>query len=329
MEVKDLITVIITVFNRQFNIDRQLKFWKDSGIKVIIVDSSKESIPIDLSAHPNVSYEHFQEGTFYQILFSVIDSINTPYVIQINDDDFVIPDNLLNGVSFLEKNKDYISYQGSFMKFNEKAVQTNYIYCCRGIGNFHKLGISQDTIEKRMELMQRSFVSPNHAIFRRENLRAAYDLVRKQKKIQSIKYFDWIIGFVCSTSGKFYLSKELFHIRSEERLITDMSSAEYPAYLQREKRLTDLLADDEALRILSNYSTQIELKGAPSNIPIDLIKKNLKLYLKLFHSGGTLYRLGWKIGCIPFLIYNQFQINFRFKKEVKRTLDLVAEQKRS
>lgn len=325
LERKKMITVLVTVYNRQVNIERQRKFWEGSGIELIIIDSSKSIYPDHAKLPPNIKYNYFKEGRFYDIIHETLQNVATPYVIQINDDDFVLKSSLLNGISFLEKNSDYVSYQGSFMKFNEKAEHTHPFYCCRGINNFYKFNKGQENIDKRMALMQRSFVSPNHAIFRTTSLLSAYDLVKENERIQSIKYFDWIIGFVCTVKGKFHLSKDLFSIRSEERLITELGSSDYPAYLQREKRLTDLVKDDEALNILGEFMKTDLIDELPENRS-ELIRKHLNTYIALFQKGNFLSRLSWKLACLPFVFYNNRQIRTTYKTEVDELLDIVREQ---
>ncbi|MBU78990.1 MAG: hypothetical protein CMD29_02555 [Flavobacteriales bacterium] len=112
------LTIVIPSYNRQNYILRQIKFWKNKLVKVIILDGSLN--PLDIFKNeipPNIYYIH-DNSTIENRLKIAESMIKTSYSVLLSDDEFFIPSVLENCVLELEKNKEYSVCKGTAIAFD-------------------------------------------------------------------------------------------------------------------------------------------------------------------------------------------------------------------
>ncbi len=101
--------------------------------KFIIADADphcvvKDAIDKKVFSNLDITYHIFPPdntfGDFYNKLASAAEFIKTPYVMQVDNDDFLIPSGLENCMSWLEKHEDYVACSGLIMSMGfEKLPQ--------------------------------------------------------------------------------------------------------------------------------------------------------------------------------------------------------------
>ena len=230
--MKNNLSIIISVHNRQKSLPRIIPIIKSIiSENIYVVDSSEQPFENN-SLLKNVIYKYNKGLNFYENIYSALETINTEYVIHLNDDDFIVASAIEPLLNFLENNQDYVMAHGMFLKINEEDSRLVKYY---GIESYVlqknlERQYNHQVFEDRLAYMFKSFISPNHSIIKTQVLKKAYTFVLKHKEYFPIRYFDKIIGVFISLFGKHKTLDLLFQIRSTSRLIDAQS---YPEELKR------------------------------------------------------------------------------------------------
>lgn len=119
--LKDL-TLIIPTYQRHFYIKRSLKYWSKTGVKVIVVDGSKQSLNYSYikKLNSNIKYIHNNKASFQKRILIATNKIKTKYVMLCFDDEFFILSALSSCIRKLESNKNIVSCCGQSVHFGFK-----------------------------------------------------------------------------------------------------------------------------------------------------------------------------------------------------------------
>ena len=100
------LTLVMPTCNRQNFAIRNMKYWSNTNVKLIVLDDSPK--PIDQSkiqsVGKNIIYVHLEKSWAERIMCS-FDLINTKYVQLIGDDEFYIISAIENCIKELENNE--------------------------------------------------------------------------------------------------------------------------------------------------------------------------------------------------------------------------------
>ena len=136
------ITIIIPTFNRYGYLLRLLRFYDryDHDFKFIIADSSSSNFDIKLKPfinRKNFIYHKFNSNIFFISKISkILESLNTEFAVLCADDDFLIPNGIVESKNFLKSNQDYSSAHGLY--FNHTSfIDTNGYNKSFRIGPIH------------------------------------------------------------------------------------------------------------------------------------------------------------------------------------------------
>ncbi len=127
--LKDL-TIIVPSYNRQNYLIRLIKYWRDTGVKLIILDGSSTNLKKNIKIlDKNIKYIHFPSSLYKRLYYS-IKLIKTKYVMLGCDDEFYVSSSLAKCVKFLSLNKDFVACTGRAISFNFKnnSIIANNIY---------------------------------------------------------------------------------------------------------------------------------------------------------------------------------------------------------
>lgn len=115
------LTIIITTYNRPKFLIRSIQYWKDKNIKIIYLDGSKKRIDLNITnkLNSNIKYIHKPVSQYERIL-SIIDIVETNYVMFGSDDEFYITSALNSCITELKKDKDLVACGGVCHAFNFK-----------------------------------------------------------------------------------------------------------------------------------------------------------------------------------------------------------------
>jgi glycosyltransferase domain-containing protein len=122
------LTLVIATYNRQSYAKRCMNYWSGKGLTVIIVDGSEKRIDIE-NYGKNINYIHQPTG-YYERLYSVIDMVETEYVLLGCEDEFYIPSTLNSCIETIKKDQELVACCGYVIGFNvvNKKVLGNDIY---------------------------------------------------------------------------------------------------------------------------------------------------------------------------------------------------------
>lgn len=117
-----MITIIIPTFNRAAFLARSLKYYllAKCSHHIVIADSSDdknfhETNRLVLESSERLSVEHRRfpnDFSNYQCIDNVLDSVGTPFVAVIGDDDMLVPDTLTAAATFLTENSGFSGVVG-------------------------------------------------------------------------------------------------------------------------------------------------------------------------------------------------------------------------
>lgn len=110
------VTIIIPSYNRHRQLERLLDYYSNYKISIIVGDSTLKPFP-NLRKYKNVKYFHYPNYSYAKKIPLIYNKVKTKYVIFCGDDDFVIPKSIKKCIDFLEKNDDYSSAHGHYLRF--------------------------------------------------------------------------------------------------------------------------------------------------------------------------------------------------------------------
>ena len=111
MNLRNNLTIIVTVHERNWTIDDCLENLKGFDCDIVIADSSKEAMTRQFDS--NVKYIHEPQLNWYQKMVSRLQDVTTPLYIELPDDDSLNLDAVKKCVEFLISNQDYTVATGN------------------------------------------------------------------------------------------------------------------------------------------------------------------------------------------------------------------------
>jgi glycosyltransferase domain-containing protein len=113
------LTIVIPTYKRQKFILRTLQYWSGKDVTIIVIDGSEKSLDINIlnQLKTNIKYIHSPKS-YYERLLSVINLINSQYVMMGCDDEFYIPTALNSCLVRLSLDNQLITCTGRAIKFN-------------------------------------------------------------------------------------------------------------------------------------------------------------------------------------------------------------------
>lgn len=216
------LSILIPTQNKHKLLRRTLTYimTQQLNVPVFILDDSID--PLNLKLSPNFKYIHSFNKSFLERINIILDSIKTPYVLLIGDDDFINLESIPKLIQFLDENNEFCAVDGREIRVvcNEQGVNENI---------FH----SQPTLKskaavKRLKAHCNIYWPTFYAIHRKGCLINSFNFMRK---IESLGYLYQELGASMMTilQGKFksfpdlYLIRQNFHSNSTKAIWwTDM-----------------------------------------------------------------------------------------------------------
>lgn len=147
------LTIIIPTYNRQQILERQSKYWANSGVKLVILDGSNKAINqkiySNLKINKDLTYIHSNSSINSRMNFAK-KIIKTPYVITLNDDDFLIISSVKKAINMLEQNPEIVACRGQLLygrlSANKSSVKFSDVY-----NQFSEFVVDQSTAIDRLK----------------------------------------------------------------------------------------------------------------------------------------------------------------------------------
>lgn len=200
------ITLIILSHYRHKYLDRVLDFYKDSGINIIVCDSSKDEYP-NKSIFRNVNYLHYPDYPYSKKIFQCTKYLNTKYAILCADDDFIITSTIKKCIEFLENNEDYFSVQGHYINFFKRQGQIEFLFD----PNYMELDFSNHSPSERVKQLFQNFASIYFSVQRTENIKRTFEYAAKFG-INSL-LIEFLMVIIAIINGKYKILPFFYYIR--------------------------------------------------------------------------------------------------------------------
>ncbi len=116
MDILENVTVIIPAHNRPERLQRLLDYYRGTGLRVIVPDSS-DALFTGRMDPEQVVYLHRPGLHFLLKIREILPMISTRYVFYCADDDFIVPEAVSEIAEFLDRNPSYSCAQGHYLTF--------------------------------------------------------------------------------------------------------------------------------------------------------------------------------------------------------------------
>jgi glycosyltransferase domain-containing protein len=308
------ITIIIPTYNRSAYLHRNLTFWKDSKIQMIVADGSSLSQPAEkLSEFSNLAY-FYEETSLQARLKRAIDHVVTDFAIICGDDELMLPSALSMMRAFLIENEDFTACIGRCIAVTKRECGRQSVAFLEPdkVGQVHHQ-VNQNSSSDRVNYHFSNYaVSTFYGLHRRKSLQAISKFSFRPE-IESVFVTENLFELASAVVGKSAVLDFPSWLRSSEnkpirRKNKDISIHEWmPENKIFYENIVSQLTND-ILRIdPSRYLKEQSLQGVILNAPL-LIKfssstptQRIKIFIvnlekKLF------YTFIWKIWLTLFRI---------------------------
>jgi glycosyltransferase domain-containing protein len=320
MDRRKLITLVLILHGRHENLDRQLVYYKESGIPILVADSSKEKHVFSQPILDNLLYEYTPGITYTQKIEHVLQIVNTPYVVLCADDDFIVPEGIDACIEFLEKNKDYSVAQGLIIRYYKELVNNKVRF-----DTLYENNISNDSdnVETRLFQLFNPYKSLLYAVHRTDLLKKTF--ISAGNSIKNLFLNEYLVSIIPTLFGKTKELDSLYQIREFALDSDDKTSINLDVLLFDDKMKLEY---ESFLELIVNNSKQINtLNGAIS-------KENLKKIIDSYVHQLIVFKkkkksikklLGQIIFLLPIIGKIIIEENRMIESEAKLSLQLKKE----
>lgn len=296
MDLLENVTVIIPAHNRPERLQRLLDYYRGTGLKVIVPDSSTRLFTGSFDP-AQVVYLHRPGLHFLLKIREILPLIGTDYVFYCADDDFIVPEAVREVVAFLEENPSYSCGQGHYLTFTPGASGVEFRP--RYIRNFDSRVVDESAVG-RLRGQAGMYASVLYAVVRTEAFRRTYEFcfdeggeMRFRNLYLAEEFFhnSMLIHGNYATLRCFYSAREQIRNSAAQTTVSSAvvkSAEEYrPEFEGFVRGLTLLLAERERIGIEEAEGIVREVVTAPVDRRSVLFKRRVNAFL------GRYALLGW------------------------------------
>lgn len=212
------LTILVLVRDRQYNIPKILRYYKNLPCPKIIYDTSisKYDNIANIKKH-NFKYFYSNPTPYYITLHNAIQNVNTEYVIDNCDDDITLIEAIEQCYNFLTSNKNYSACIG------ENAWYINGKLESKHTGYQHAIkdrNLESDDIINRLNTFATTYYSIYHGMIKTKVTKTYARTICHHEPLNGANFQDRLHYIMCCIFGKIKVLKIPYQIRStENRLI--------------------------------------------------------------------------------------------------------------
>ena len=120
----DLTLVIPTHFRHGY-LQRLLDYYKDSGLSIIVADSSDKPFQ-HAHEYKDLNYLHYPDTPLAHKVTDMLLKVRSKYTVMCADDDFITTTGMKSCLEFVEQNSEYASAQGHVVQFRRHGNSLEY-----------------------------------------------------------------------------------------------------------------------------------------------------------------------------------------------------------
>ena len=229
----DKVTIIIPSYYLHGYLKRTLEFYKDSDVKIIVVDSTDVMFK-DRNKY-KIQYYHMPGMTYSKKLYFASQKVTTNYVVLCSHDDIVLLDSLEQNVRFLDSNSDYVASQGSTLFFKNKYRRFNVLA-------YHdhskKFPVNSPISCKRVGQQFQSSGRFTHQVYSLSRIKVFKSVFKycSQYDIKDIAISELIQSGIYSISGKLNNFSSVYYCQEN---LEGSAGGLYPTYLETKANKCD------------------------------------------------------------------------------------------
>jgi glycosyltransferase domain-containing protein len=283
-----LTLVVSTLPERHGILPRFFEYHQSLDCRKILVDSARtKPIGHDLW-DTGVNYILRTDADVYEKVSEALSLVETPYVIMMADDDFVLPGAVVAAVRFLLKNPRYVAANGQQVKMSEPEGALDESYGRWQYFHLRRYPVVSKSCVKRFNRMFRAFFAPTHAVLRTDVLCDAIRLVAENRELRPVRFFDKILGFIVAVKGNSMMLPVLFQIRSGGPRLVDQRPDSLPDAQTEFDEMLGLVdaGGDPLSRYLADHS------GIPATQAERITSQVLRQYWEQWRFGPA-QQPGW------------------------------------
>lgn len=222
------LTVVIPSYCRQAFLLRQIVYWIETPVKVIILDGSPSplspQLQLSILAAKRINYLHSPSSSIERV--AMVDGIiNTAYTVMLGDDEFHLFSGLRKAIQFLRVKEDYIGCIGQSIRFYVNNQASKVLY---GRGYPH-MGYNADgkLPTERFSYAMESYNSATcYAVMRTQVWQSSWCSIQPTTCKDA-----WEIQQALATyaAGKFSTVDQIYWLRSDENVsVADKNYSKIP-----------------------------------------------------------------------------------------------------
>lgn len=219
------ITIVIPTYERQDFILRQLIYWNDSGIRLLILDGSEESLPKNIlfiaNELENVTYLHLPIS-FENRLNKAINYIETPYVALLSDDEFLLKSSLKKLAYRLDQDKNLSGCIGQSLRFNFHRDKDVIDYS-RGYPHLGFRAEHKEVLERIKYAMNPYNAATAYGLLRKDVWLEGWGKSEKYSCVYVSEIYQAFVTYVC---GKYIAIDDLYWLRSDENAPVEIDNGD-------------------------------------------------------------------------------------------------------
>ncbi len=171
--MKTDLTLVLLTHERAAFMDRALSYYDCFGCQILVADSTHQSAADRMGQYSNVDYCHLPGTTFLEKIKTVVKRVETPLMVFVSDDDFVLLPALESSTEFLMSQEQYVVCHGYCMMYLPDALKVHYFYRDKKVCEDY---CSDDPRERLASYMD-EYLPPFYAVVRTSTIQAWYSLI--------------------------------------------------------------------------------------------------------------------------------------------------------
>ncbi len=203
------ITILLTVFNRVEFTKKWLNFANNINVKfkILLCDGGEDNellLLIKKNTYPNLNIKYYKARyyqnyeKFWEKFYESLNLIDTDYTYLAEDDDFIVPNNIIKSLDFLEINRDYTSSGGIETHMQILREKKNF-FSLRP--NTETIGYNKDKIVYRINDALNNMYSNYNVLHRTQSLLKIFNYLN-QKNFTNLYITEFIFVLTSLIIGK-------------------------------------------------------------------------------------------------------------------------------
>jgi hypothetical protein len=267
------LTIIVLVRNRQENLIRIVRNFKDLECRKIILDSSlhEKAKGLDLEGW---EYVYKKDFTFWGKHYWVLKNCSSDYILDCPDDDIVSVSFLGKALEFLEQNPTFSIYEGKPVEYKNKSFVSFFdgSHLAKSKENFYSTDF---LIRFEHYWLSNKLWALNHCPMRFQAYKNVFSFMQKQNEYENVKLLDRLFWIFCLAAGNIKSVNDIGIVRSTDSRLIEIYRNEF---WDKQDFETVIKKNDNLLESIS-----IALDSKSPLIVKEKIKNIIREHLEKYH----------------------------------------------